>query len=867
MAAYSDINGFPEAGFPVLSDVSDRVCLNTLYWNPLKEAGFILDVVGDNRLAGNLSLAGMLSGVTSITMNGALSGVSTITANETATLTSSNPLSLTDVNANIRMPGLNSSIGSVLERVYKGYFKNLDVANTLTVNGDDVALIGDIKRYVSGTLNTLPKYNTTGITDSKFTDDGTTPKYNANTIWHAGNDGHNSGLDADTIDTYQGSSIMASKRQLVNNENLDNLKEIGSYVNATGNGSGNSNFPTNYGIIDISGDGGPYGGIQRSYDAGNGDLSYRMNWGGWQPWRKVWNDKNSNLPTVDWAANNLNISNTISFNGTFRKRGTLERPANNAGSGKWYIRLHPVGQGRLVSFKITVNGTFHYAPVMGYLSAEYSYYSATNNTLNNQSFVVKSTTGEAAQNLRLGNTVIENGYVSIPVWCSNTNPIFYDIEISVGGDTEMVNNITSTPWMSDAMPSLNKQSINNGLDINGNLNITGNATIGTLTGSVVANNGILSVVPGGNSAISPTYTVNDWDGFLTAVAMCNDTTGGKVKGGRIQCGYSIINLPTQDYTELDLSNIYITGGVFRVTVEPLRIKSTCNFEYTTFLYDNVTTGSLIVLSAPENGGSVVYFNDCVFSGITPSSQYDNLAYHILIDSINQKAFALYFNNCRTSTTSPTNYAGLRVITRAVQDLYISVKGLGLPISGLYGISNSPQTITVFGTQPTRYTTFSLDSTVTLYTPFQNSAYSYVSVNKTRITDIIDPLNVYNDATIYNNLTVNGTTNITRPTTTLTFSESGKWGDFSSIVVQGRREGKTNVIFMSFYSANASSGTDRILGRITNYISPGYDVMVNVNTPSGLSENATGYIDTNGYIILRIGKGGVTYNAQATWITP
>lgn len=186
MAAYSDINGFPEAGFPVLSDVSDRVCLNTLYWNPLKEAGFILDVVGNNRLAGNLSLAGMLSGVTSITMNGALSGVSTITANGTATLTSSNPLSLTDVNANIRMPGLNSSIGSVLERVYKGYFKNLNVANTLTVNGDDVALIGDIQRYVSGTLNYLPKYNATGITDSKFTDDGTTPKYNANIIWHAG---------------------------------------------------------------------------------------------------------------------------------------------------------------------------------------------------------------------------------------------------------------------------------------------------------------------------------------------------------------------------------------------------------------------------------------------------------------------------------------------------------------------------------------------------------------------------------------------------------------------------------------------------------------------------------------------------------
>lgn len=334
MAAYSDINGFPEAGFPVLSDVSDRVCLNTLYWNPLKEAGFILDVVGNNRLAGNLSLAGMLSGVTSITMNGALSGVSTITANGTATLTSSNPLSLTAVNANIRMPGLNSSIGSVLERVYKGYFKNLDVANTLTVNGDDVALIGDIKRYVSGTSNTLPKYNATGITDSKFTDDGTTPKYNTNTIWHSGNDGAGSGLDSDSIDGYQGSSIMASKRLLINNENLDNIKEIGSYVNHTGNGSGNSNFPNSYGIINVSGDGGNYGGIQSSYDANNGDLSYRMNWGGWQPWRKVWDNKNSNLSTVDWTTKNVTTNGLHSH--LYNQALLLKSATTGYGSGFRY---------------------------------------------------------------------------------------------------------------------------------------------------------------------------------------------------------------------------------------------------------------------------------------------------------------------------------------------------------------------------------------------------------------------------------------------------------------------------------------------------------------------------------------------------
>ncbi len=60
----------------------------------------------------------------------------------------------------------------------------------------------------SGTIDNLPKFTSgSGITDSKFTDDGTTPKYNANTIWHAGNDGAGSGLDADTIDGYQASDL------------------------------------------------------------------------------------------------------------------------------------------------------------------------------------------------------------------------------------------------------------------------------------------------------------------------------------------------------------------------------------------------------------------------------------------------------------------------------------------------------------------------------------------------------------------------------------------------------------------------------------------------------------------------------------
>jgi hypothetical protein len=65
MAIYSDMNNFPESGYPVLSDTSDGLCLNTLYYNPLRPNGFKIDVVGNNRLAGQLTIAGSLTGATS----------------------------------------------------------------------------------------------------------------------------------------------------------------------------------------------------------------------------------------------------------------------------------------------------------------------------------------------------------------------------------------------------------------------------------------------------------------------------------------------------------------------------------------------------------------------------------------------------------------------------------------------------------------------------------------------------------------------------------------------------------------------------------------------------------------------------------
>jgi len=97
MAIYSDMNGFPEGGFPVLANDNDMISLNNLYWNPLKLSGLYIDVNGAVRFGtvtcGAITAAGVAAG-------GAISGATTIAANNTVTLSSATaPLTMTGQDA------------------------------------------------------------------------------------------------------------------------------------------------------------------------------------------------------------------------------------------------------------------------------------------------------------------------------------------------------------------------------------------------------------------------------------------------------------------------------------------------------------------------------------------------------------------------------------------------------------------------------------------------------------------------------------------------------------------------------------------------------------------------------------------------
>lgn len=175
MALYSDMNGFPESGFPVLADMEDRLTLNTLHYFPIKHLGYKIDVVGNNRLLGALVLGGGLSGVTTIAMAGALSGATTIGASSHVTLSGGNLVMTT---GNILMTS--GEIGSILAKIKKAWLQNLHIQNRPTCDNEDaVALLSDLQRLipnktVQNLSGTTVSWNVTNGINSAITLSGNT---------------------------------------------------------------------------------------------------------------------------------------------------------------------------------------------------------------------------------------------------------------------------------------------------------------------------------------------------------------------------------------------------------------------------------------------------------------------------------------------------------------------------------------------------------------------------------------------------------------------------------------------------------------------------------------------------------------------
>ena len=127
-----------------------------------------------------------------------------------------------------------------------------------------------------------------------------------NKVWHAGNDGADSGLDADTLDGIESTNYLYLN-SIVGAVFDANLLRANRIYRTT---HGCTNLPTasdNSGILIVYQSYDSNYGYQIYQQSTNDELWFRRTSAGttWQPWRKLFHSGNSNLKTVDWSAKNL----------------------------------------------------------------------------------------------------------------------------------------------------------------------------------------------------------------------------------------------------------------------------------------------------------------------------------------------------------------------------------------------------------------------------------------------------------------------------------------------------------------------------------------------------------------------------------
>lgn len=171
----------------------------------------------------------------------------------------------------------------------------------------------------------------------------------------------------------------------------------------------------------------------------------------------------------------------------------LAKPGNDAGPGKWYIRLAASNVANSISIRVRLSGNFVYVCALGFLEADYGFHMNADGTFNaSRDFRVTATSYFALTNLRIGDAVVENGYLSIPVWASNTVDVYAALEWNSSSPLAPA----ATAWASEALPVANIQTIQGGLSV------TGSVTVSTLAGSgsrlpLCSTAGVLSALANG----------------------------------------------------------------------------------------------------------------------------------------------------------------------------------------------------------------------------------------------------------------------------------------------------------------------------------------------------------------------------------
>jgi hypothetical protein len=165
----------------------------------------------------------------------------------------------------------------------------------------------------------------------------------------------------------------------------------------------------------------------------------------------------------------------LSTGGGYTNFGVFRsQPSNDFGNGRTYLRVHATSSGtRIMSFKIIINSSWNYVESFGFISADVSFYFDGTNLYAPET-TITSATGRARLHLNIGQPVIENGFISIPIFSSNTNPIAAYIIGGLGAD---YTTFTFSSWESVAFPGTSIVSVPGPITVGGLLTVDNTANL------------------------------------------------------------------------------------------------------------------------------------------------------------------------------------------------------------------------------------------------------------------------------------------------------------------------------------------------------------------------------------------------------
>jgi hypothetical protein len=161
------------------------------------------------------------------------------------------------------------------------------------------------------------------------------------------------------------------------------------------------------------------------------------------------------------VAGNAQVDGWIFQGGYYNGSVTLPYPGANYGNGRIYLRLCSSASGRIMTAKVRISSTWNWAPAFGSVEADISFYWDGSSLV--YSYVnILSATGLAATNLTFGALAVEGGSISVPVYCTNSNPIYAYIQLSPDADPSQVSYST---WSSVAFPGQSNVYIQTNLGV------------------------------------------------------------------------------------------------------------------------------------------------------------------------------------------------------------------------------------------------------------------------------------------------------------------------------------------------------------------------------------------------------------------